>query len=253
MFVPQTSEQIHILGNQKDIEGFKNFLSGKPKGTQTESGAKKQKDPKANEKAAVKRKLKDIRAAINKIETKDELSKFKLLLTTAQELGILDEIKNKQGVTPEVFKALMDQKIKQVDNQITIAQLTEPEGVVTFTFMNKKGQQRTGLVMGVVDGTKLEIRDITDELETSPSDWSFAGSGKSIILSEKDVNKQVIAMNIESKIEKPDARTKTESNNAQATATEDFEASKEELKKLDLNNPNAADDAASDLFDKCDL
>jgi len=60
-------------------------------------------------------------------------------------------------------------------------------------------------------------------------------------------------MNIESKVEKPDARTKTESNNAQATAAEDFEASKEELKKLDLNNPNAADDAASDLFDKCDL
>jgi len=240
--VVKTEEEVIIEEEENDQEELKNEKTGK-----------KPKDPKANEKAAVKRKLKDIRAAINKIETKDELSKFKLLLTTAQELGILDEIKNKQGVTPEVFKALMDQKIKQVDNQITIAQLTEPEGIVTFTFMNKKGEQRTGLVMGVVDGTKLEIRDITDELETSPSDWSFAGSGKSIILSERDVNKQVIAMNIESKIEKPDARTKTESNNAQATAAEDFEASKEELKKLDLNNPNAADDAASDLFDKCDL
>jgi hypothetical protein len=211
----------------------------------------KQKDPKAKEKGAVKRKLSDLRASINKIETKDDMSKFRLLLTTAQELGILDEIKDKQGITPEVFKALMDQKLRQIENQITIAQLTSTEGPVTFTFLNKKGEKRTGIVVGVVDGSKLEIKDITDEIETSPSDWSFAGSGKSIILSERDVNKRVLAITEQPDLPKPDRDTKEKSNAGEEVSGNDLEARREKMKNVNIDDPNAAKDAADDLF-TCD-
>lgn len=229
-------------------------LEGKQQQESSEETKKgKEKDPKAKEKAAVKRKLSDLRASINKIETKDEMSKFRLLLTTAQELGILDEIKNKQGITPEVYKALMDQKLSQIANQVTISDLISQDGPVIFTYINKKGQERTGRVIGQVqnDPTKIEIVDITEEIKASPTDWSFAGSGKSIILSEKDVNKQVLAITEQPDLPKPDSHTKQQSNAGEEVSGNDLEARKEAMKKIDINDPNAANNAANDLFNNC--
>lgn len=189
-------------------------------------------------------KLKDLRASVNKIVSKSELVTFKDFMKLLNSQGILEDLLADQGLTKESFDALVAQKESQLSSQLSISDLVDREGETLVKFLNKKGEERIGLVIGKTDDNKLEIKDITKEytelnrgdLLVDVDDLSYAGLGskaKSSKLAERDVNERVLSIIESEKVDKPEKVTKAQSNTTQSNADAEREAQKDNLKDFD--------------------
>ena len=188
--------------------------------------------------------LKDLRATVNKITAKSDLPQFKNFVKALKSQGVLEDLLEDQGLTEESFDALINQKENELSNQLTIDEIVSREGEVVVKFLNKKGEERIGLVVGKTEDNKLEIKDITKEytelnrgdLLIDVDDLSYAGLGskaKSSKLAERDVNERVLSIIESEKVSKPEKVTKTQSNTTQKNVDAEREAQKDNLKDFD--------------------
>jgi hypothetical protein len=125
--------------------------------------------------------------------------------------------------------------------------------------LNKKNEERIGLVIGETQDNKLEIKDVTDEynkgaqggLFVDVDDLSYAGLGskaKSLKLAERDVNEKVLGMIEETKVDKSDTTTKQQSNSGQNAADQSVNERKESLEGFDPFNKDEQKTNDEDLF-----
>lgn len=187
--------------------------------------------------------LKDLRALINGVNNKVDFATIKGYLTTLQSMGILEELLEEQNITEEAFQALLNQKQAQVATQLSISDLVSNEQVLV-KFLNKKGEERIGLVVGETTDNMLEIKDITDEykklnegnLFVDVDDLGYSGLGtkaKSLKLAERDVNERVLSIIESEKVDKPEQVTKAKSKTTQTDVDAEREAQKDNLKGFD--------------------
>lgn len=204
-------------------------------------------------------KLKDLRASVNKIVSKSELVTFKDFIKLLNSQGILEDLLADQGLTKESFDALVAQKESQLSSQLSISDLVDREGETLVKFLNKKGEERIGLVVGKTEDNKLEIKDVTDEyngirqgnLFVDVDDLSYGGLGskaKSLKLAERDVNERVISIIKETEVTKAENSTKKQSDSGQDNADQSINERKESLKGFDPFNKEQQENNNNDLF-----
>ena len=206
--------------------------------------------------------LKDLRALVNGVNNKVDFATTKGYLTTLQSMGILEELLEDQNITEEAFQALLNQKQAQVATQLSISDLVSNEQVLV-KFLNKKGEERIGLVVGETTDNMLEIKDITDEykklnegnLFVDVDDLGYPGLGtkaKSLKLAERDVNERVLSIIESEKVDKPEQVTKAKSKTTQTDVDAEREAQKDNLKDFDPFDKTARKNN-DDEFKSCDL
>lgn len=207
--------------------------------------------------------LKDLRALINSVNNKVDFATTKDYLTTLQSMGILEELLEDQNITKETFQALLNQKQAQVATQLSISDLVSNEQVLV-KFLNKKGEERIGLVVGETTDNMLEIKDITDEykklnegnLFVDVDDLGYPGLGtkaKSLKLAERDVNERVLSIIKSEKVDKPETVTKAQSNTTQSNADAERKAQEDNLMDWDPTDKNARDKNNKDFLSCGDL
>jgi hypothetical protein len=203
--------------------------------------------------------LKDLRASVNKITAKSDLPQFKDFIKALKSQGVLDDLLEDQGLTQESFDALIKQKENELSNQLTINDIVSLEGEVLVKFLNKKGEERIGLVVGKTEDNKLEIKDITKEytelnrgdLLIDIDDLSYAGLGtkaKSSKLAEREVNERVLSIIESEKVDKADKVTKAQSNKTQTDTGADIDAQKDDLGKYDPFDKDARNNNNADFL-----
>ena len=212
----------------------------------------------AGAKSQTPKKLKDLRALINGINNKQDLAVNELMLSTLDKTGVLDELLADQNITKDQYRALLNDKKEQIGKQLSIKDLVDKGENTLIRFLNKKGEERIGLVVKETFDGKLEIKDVTDEYNSGQGDLfvdvddlSYGGLGsksKSLKLAEKDVNEKVLGIMEEKKVEKSDTTTKAQSDSGQTTADQTVNERKQGLEGFDPFNPNDRKDDDNDLF-----
>jgi hypothetical protein len=212
----------------------------------------------AGAKSQTPKKLKDLRALINGINNKQDLAVNELMLSTLDKTGVLDELLADQNITKDQYRALLNDKKQQIGKQLSIKDLVNKGENTLIRFLNKKGEERIGLVVKETFDGKLEIKDVTDEYNSGQGDLfvdvddlSYGGLGsksKSLKLAEKDVNEKVLGIMEEKKVEKSDTTTKAQSDSGQTTADQTVNERKQGLEGFDPFNPDDRKDDDNDLF-----
>ena len=212
----------------------------------------------AGAKSQTPKKLKDLRALINGINNKQDLAVNELMLSTLDKTGVLDELLADQNITKDQYRALLNDKKQQIAKQLSIKDLVNKGENTLIRFLNKKGEERIGLVVKETFDGKLEIKDVTDEYNSGQGDLfvdvddlSYGGLGsksKSLKLAEKDVNEKVLGIMEEKKVEKSDTTTKAQSDSGQTTADQTVNERKQGLEGFDPFNPDDRKDDDNDLF-----
>jgi len=212
----------------------------------------------AGAKSQTPKKLKDLRALINGINNKQDLAVNELMLSTLDKTGVLDELLADQNITKDQYRALLNDKKQQIGKQLSIKDLVDKGENTLIRFLNKKGEERIGLVVKETFDGKLEIKDVTDEYNSGQGDLfvdvddlSYGGLGsksKSLKLAEKDVNEKVLGIMEEKKVEKSDTTTKAQSNSGQTTADQIVNERKQGLEGFDPFNQDDRKDDNNDLF-----
>lgn len=212
----------------------------------------------AGAKSQTPKKLKDLRALINGINNKQDLAVNELMLSTLDKTGVLDELLADQNITKDQYRALLNDKKQQIGKQLSIKDLVNKGENTLIRFLNKKGEERIGLVVKETFDGKLEIKDVTDEYNSGQGDLfvdvddlSYGGLGsksKSLKLAEKDVNEKVLGIMEEKKVEKSDTTTKAQSDSGQTTADQIVNERKQGLEGFDPFNPDDRKDDDNDLF-----
>jgi hypothetical protein len=210
-------------------------------------------------KSQIPKKLKDIRALLNGVNNKEDFNTTMLMLNTLERTGVLDELLEEQNLPLDQYIALRNQKREQINKQLSIKDLVNKGENTLIRFLNKKNEERIGLVIGETQDNKLEIKDVTDEynkgaqggLFVDVDDLSYAGLGskaKSLKLAERDVNEKVLGMIEETKVDKSDTTTKQQSNSGQNAADQSVNERKESLEGFDPFNKDEQKTNDEDLF-----
>lgn len=210
-------------------------------------------------KSMMLKQLKDLRALINGISNKEDLSTKRLMLDTLNKTGVLDELLAEQGMTNIQFFALLEEKASRIRRQLSIADLVNKGENVLVNFLNKKGEERVGLIVGETEDNKLEIKDVTDEyngikqgnLFVDVDDLSYGGLGskaKSLKLAERDVNERVISIIKETEVTKPESSTKKQSDSGQDNADQSINERKQSLEGYDPFNKDQQKSNDEGLF-----
>ncbi len=210
-------------------------------------------------KTVIPKQLKDIRAFVNSMSNKQDYATKKLMLDTARKTGLLDELLAEQNMTYDQYYALIESKRDQIAAQLSIGELVNKGENVLVKFLNKKGEERVGLIVGQTEDNKLEIKDVTDEyngirqgnLFVDVDDLSYGGLGskaKSLKLAERDVNERVISIIKETEVTKAEGSTKKQSDSGQDNADQSINERKESLKGFDPFNKEQQENNNNDLF-----